>query len=80
MLGYGKDIYQISRTIYNYPGDEPIKISDRKFKFNRDRNQKICWLDMNDNKNYTSEEIVDYCFDWILSQISKKRLKHFPLA
>jgi hypothetical protein len=50
-------------------------VSDNKYRFDRNRNFELCWLNEIDNKQYESEQIVDDCLAWLIEQISNKRLK-----
>ena len=60
---------------FYFPGEEPKKLSDIKYTFDRNRNNEICWLNQTDKKLYKSEQIVDSCLAWLVGQVAKKRLE-----
>lgn len=61
-------------TAFYFPGEEPQKLSDTKFNFDRNKKNEICWLNLTDNKQYSSTQIVDASLNWLVEQVAKKRL------
>lgn len=63
------------RDVFYFPNEEPKRISDTKFTFDRNRKSEICWLNQTDKKLYFSNQIVDTCLKWLTDKVSKKRLE-----
>ena len=60
--------------VFYFPGEEPKRLSDTKYTFDRNRNNEICWLNQTDEKLYYSNQIVDANLKWLIDQVSKERL------
>ena len=52
--------------------EDPQALKSYKFKFDIDVNDKIGWFNEVNNSFYSSTEVVDDSFEWILSKIKKK--------
>jgi hypothetical protein len=50
-------------------------LSETKYSFDRDKNNENCWLSYNDDKQFTSVQIVDICLGWLLEQVTNANLK-----
>ncbi len=62
------------RTPY-FPGREPKLIENITYYFDRNRNGEVCWTNTSDNKEYSSSEISNNNFKWLLDKVAEKRLK-----
>jgi hypothetical protein len=58
-----------------FPKDKPNMLSDTKYSFDRNKNNENCWLRHNDEKQFTSFQIVDTCLGWLLEQVTKASLE-----
>jgi hypothetical protein len=57
------------------PNQRPPLLEERKYTFSLDNDNKNCWVNLKDSKDYYSEKLVDGSFAWIIDQISKSSLK-----
>jgi len=71
---YWKGHVTKKRDSVYFPGEEPKLSNQRKFSFDLNREEQICWLDTNDNTQHSSLQIVDSCFSWIIDKISKQKM------
>ena len=62
--------------VHYFPGEEPKVLSTAKYIFDYNRQNEICWLNQNDQKNYFSSQIIDECIKWLLEQVFKRRLEN----
>jgi hypothetical protein len=59
---------------FAFPDEKPQLIQDDKYTFDRDRENKYCWLHQTDNKQYRSTQIVDSCIKWLVDKVTKAKL------
>lgn len=57
------------------PSERPEMVSDNQFLFDINKQKEILWKDKTYSKFYTSSQIVDSNFKWLIDQISTKKLE-----